>query len=1665
MSNKAISRSKAIYELLKIYRGKEELTNMIFKGFIPESIKSEYEDLYSKYLIETKGQEDTDYDMSLFSNYFYLNDENKIVGEEKQGSGYINPVKTVGDINNIDAIIKTSKQPKDFIKEHIIIGSIPKTESQKEKEVKQPKTNNIKMEWSDDLYLLKRINEHTKSNSEKPKTEMWTIEESLKFYSPLVTDAEIKGHVYHKQKHGVPMYGWEKWFLPTDSPRGKYCVSNKATNLKNQQFQDVKLVPSDTNIGVKTRFQNEYSGTIYWVVKDESGNLYYANENDFIEKSSFATTSESELIKLVQERGLCYCDGQYIPVYMYVRGDIFELKTKFFGNYNKESDSYENGQRDEILAKFGKDVADWHESLINDAYKSLKLFDFANPISSERPYLSKENELSESFLINELDIDCGVSIKKYYDEADRGKRRYNSRMNYGDDTKISLFEAFKIWFNSTVTDTMLDKTTTIDIREYYFKNSNIKVEKSADKSDKDIKKEKEEKRVLARQEGEKYYSDFLATCLTRNDLSVLNILFNKRFNTFKPIDLNKVPVGFETNRNIFNKSIILKPVQRAGLAFMSLNNSGCLAYDVGFGKTLCAIHNLAILLKQGQIKRPLIAVPKQVYKNWIYEMFGCWTNGAERSVEQFEGAWFVNGALTGTKYKLNSWFNLGSGHQQPNKLVDEYSITLVTYQGLAKIGFSQSLYSELSAEMYEILNTTEESESRRAEKEKEKAEGNVGKALMKTEIDIDIAGFDYIVLDEAHAFKNIFGTFAIPETYVNAWRIKGTQSARGLKAFVLCLYLQKKYNGAVNLLTATPFTNSPFELFSMLSLVGYNEIAKGNINNMFKFLSLFIETQVEYTVDFQNKIELNTVIKSFKNKNILRDLLYSLFDYQDNPKAAGIKRPCKLNFPNQLVSTFLQMSETQKEIQLLVEEEANNYSPENKGAVGRAMSWAKSNSFSPYAPNLIESYDNIDEFINESPKLKYTIECIKTVKKYHESKGQECSGQVIYSNRGKSLFKDFKKALETECGFERKVKFGEYLVDEVEIITSSNSDEDAERKEIIKDAFNEGFVKVIIGTATIQEGINLQKRGTILYNLDLDWNPTAFKQLEGRIHRQQNLFKYVRIIVPMVQGTLDSFINQKLDEKSKRIASIWDKVDTANTVSVNDALDPMEIKFNLITDENELVKMKYDTEIKKAEKQKSIKFEKFESFDKLQSSLKDFEYYRKDVLESFEKTNNNIKSFLLMIDKFVSEKVQSPLNITDKQKIIDLKNKLKDICQMYSDFIENKDYKKLQEIKRAINSRRLDCEIKQSESNLYTLSYSNLNELFNGNYYSSLQGSNYYFDSFMGAYAQCKRYENTLLRPYNLTMFDNIEEIKNDFEKEYKDSERFIEYLKSEEYKNKIINEVRAELMKRQQGIGTLEDRVNEFKNYNCLLSYPFDEEDAENCEIPTCVNDKDGDSFLKHNLEVDEYLDFEDISLKTTHKKLSKIQDFMNSSQLSIVKRNIPEFKEVINRLYKTIVETPELYKTEEVEMKDKMAYLHYFIGGSDWFVNELNKKDVVDDNLSIEEPVFGFACLNGDVEMSEFGYFDINELKEHGVELDFHFDPKPMHEAFPQKFKSEIDIEPIAEIKVEAEQPKTVTTIADLEGRINIIKRMIEKGKGNKDQLEGRINIIKRMIEKKSK
>jgi hypothetical protein len=121
-----------------------------------------------------------------------------------------------------------------------------------------------------------------------------------------------------------------------------------------------------------------------------------------------------------------------------------------------------------------------------------------------------------------------------------------------------------------------------------------------------------------------------------------------------------------------------------------------------------------------------------------------------------------------------------------------------------------------------------------------------------------------------------------------------------------------------------------------------------------------------------------------------------------------------------------------------------------------------------------------------------------------------------------------------------------------------------------------GKIKIIIGSETIKEGVNLNGNTSTLYNCMLDWNPTDAIQVEGRAHRQGNKQGHVHIVYPLMNDSIDSFMYQKYDEKSKRIAAVFSyKGDTLNVEEIN----PEEAKFNLIKDPAKRAGMQIKQEI------------------------------------------------------------------------------------------------------------------------------------------------------------------------------------------------------------------------------------------------------------------------------------------------------------------------------------------------------------------------------------------------------------------------------------------------------------------------------------------------------
>lgn len=96
-----------------------------------------------------------------------------------------------------------------------------------------------------------------------------------------------------------------------------------------------------------------------------------------------------------------------------------------------------------------------------------------------------------------------------------------------------------------------------------------------------------------------------------------------------------------------------------------------------------------------------------------------------------------------------------------------------------------------------------------------------------------------------------------------------------------------------------------------------------------------------------------------------------------------------------------------------------------------------------------------------------------------------------------------------------------------------------------------------------------------------------------------------------------------------------------------------------------------------------------------------------------------------------------------------------------------------------------------------------------------------------------------------------------------------------------------------------------------------------------------------------------------------------------------------------KQLLALPRMGSTERVSLDEKRVLMHFFMGGSDWYVAEYSPD---------ERMFFGYAVLNGDWGMAEWGYISLDELKElrvGGVEVDrdLHWKHKKFKEVLSER------------------------------------------------------------------
>lgn len=839
---------------------------------------------------------------------------------------------------------------------------------------------------------------------------------------------------------------------------------------------------------------------------------------------------------------------------------------------------------------------------------NIKLLESAmkSPLEIEKIHFGVKTALAESFKIehidaegNKVNLNLQESFILWAQNAKLADRKWRgdvdfataniSREELGEE--LSFYDIVNYIDGKPVKAEAVRGWRTYDMSEE---------EKAAEKAER--RKEADLKRQARSDTANRLFDRYLHEGLSESDTKRLSAEYNRRFNSYVAPDYSKLPLfvdGMSAYKG--NSKFKLYDQQIKGISFLCNKGNGLLAYDVGVGKTAAGIVATVNQIQTGRSKRPLIIVPNQVYSKWYTDIRQLFPN-----------------------IKVNDLYNFGKDSVE--KYIDsenlhrlnipENSISLCTYEALKNITFTdESCENELYEDFASLLSADMDGSARDNAESSDKIKGIIGSAShVKDEsyFFYEDCGFDNLTVDEAHNFKNLW---VVPrpkkkgESNEYAGIPSGKPSARALKMYGMT-QLTQRHNDDRNvfMLTATPFTNSPTEVYSMLSYIGRERLKQAGITSLRAFFDEFAQTKQELGVTSTGNIDTKQVMKSWKELSALQNILTEFIDKVDGEEA-GIIRPNKFTHVKPL-----DMSDLQKEMREIDEDRMAEVKEGNSAAVIVAMNNMRLSCVAPALANPA-MYPGVElpplsKLVETSPKLK--IVCDAIIDMY---KGNPEKGQFMYVPLGKEshgIIKDYLVA----HGIPKN---------DVEIINGEVNNT-PEKKEKITSCFNDekNPCKIIIGGRNTAEGIDLNGNSFVMYNCSLGWNPSETIQAEGRIWRQGNLQGNVHIVYPVMNDSVDSVLYQKHDEKRSRINELWNyKGDSLNVEDIN----PEDLKLDLIKDPHKKAKLILQEETKEARAELSRLNLKIKSFDEIIEKRKQFELDFSDAKKTVDYQKNQIESY------------------------------------------------------------------------------------------------------------------------------------------------------------------------------------------------------------------------------------------------------------------------------------------------------------------------------------------------------------------------------------------------------------------------------------------------------
>lgn len=518
----------------------------------------------------------------------------------------------------------------------------------------------------------------------------------------------------------------------------------------------------------------------------------------------------------------------------------------------------------------------------------------------------------------------------------------------------------------------------------------------------------------------------------------------------------------------------------------------------------------ALARAHGRAKKPTYVVPKSVLANWVAEC-ETWFPGAKVHVIGEEYARDQDGKLV-RDAKGNLKAKADNKDAKARKLAqlaqNDYDFVFISQPAWNEIDLDPMTKGEMLEDDFwvqrgDALGNAGDKQIRKVREQHAQAVASREFRDRSQGAYFNDLGIDCLIIDEMHAMKNLY---AVKSRWGDSPRFLGG-GGKSNRAFDTNLkskwFLAQNGNRNIYGLTATPTKNSPLEVYSMLSHIAPEAFENIGIRNSEEFIDRFVTFEADQFLSTTGEIDSGLVCAGFKNLDELRPIMNR---YIDRTKASdvGLRLP-KAQFKEHLVD----MSPQQASLYAELRDEAD----EEEVHIFSLIDKMSKVSIDPalYDPALKGA---------ATPKIDAAVE--------NALRGIKDGGQV--------LFCDY---LDAQYTIRDKLIAAGVDPKKIAIVNAKEA-ASASKREGISDQFNKGKLEVVIGnTATMGEGMNLQKRTADIHHLDMTWEPASIHQRNGRGLRQGNKNEAVRIHTYMAKGSFDGYRWQTLLSKGDWQDQLW----------------------------------------------------------------------------------------------------------------------------------------------------------------------------------------------------------------------------------------------------------------------------------------------------------------------------------------------------------------------------------------------------------------------------------------------------------------------------------------------------------------------------------------------